>query len=168
MANEVQNVLFLCTGNTARSILAEGILRKDGAGRFASLSAGSQPKGVVNPLALQTLARHNYPAEGFVSKNWSVFAGNQAPKLDFIFTVCGNAAAETCPIWPGHPATAHWGIDDPAAVEGSDTDKEEAFENAFISLRMRIAAFLDLPLHTLSPSALKASLRAIGQLPFTE
>ena len=118
MTDRVYNVLFLCTGNTARSILAESILRKDGAGRFNAFSAGSHPKGVVNPFAIKTLAEYGYPTEGFRSKNWEEFATPDAPKMDFVFTVCDNAAGEACPVWPGQPMTAHWGIEDPAAVEG--------------------------------------------------
>jgi len=119
MADRPYNVLFLCTGNTARSILAEGILRKDGAGRFNAYSAGSQPKGTVNPFALKVLDAMGYPTDDFRSKNWEEFAKPGAPVMDFIFTVCNSAAGEACPVWPGHPATAHWGIEDPAAVEGS-------------------------------------------------
>ena len=163
MAERVYNVLFLCTGNTARSILAEGILRKDGAGRFNAYSAGSQPKGVVNPFALKVLESYGYPAEGYRSKNWEEFAGPDAPQMDFVFTVCDSAAGEACPVWPGHPATAHWGIEDPAAVEGSDLEKERAFVQAFKYLRNRIGAFLSLPLASLDAVSLKARLREIGQ-----
>src|SRR4051794_18886145 len=125
MPDRICNVLFLCTGNTARSILAEGILRKEGAGRFNAFSAGSQPKGVVNPFALKVLKSYGYPADGYRSKSWEEFSGVNAPQMDFIFTVCASAAGEACPVWPGHPATAHWGIEDPA-VEGSDLEKERA------------------------------------------
>jgi arsenate reductase len=121
--DRVFNVLFLCTGNTARSVLAEGILRQDGAGRFNAFSAGSHPKGKVNPFALKVLEAHGYGAEGFRSKSWDEFAVPGAPTMDFVFTVCDSAAGETCPFWPGQPMTAHWGIEDPAAVEGSDVDK---------------------------------------------
>jgi arsenate reductase len=121
MTEPVYNVLFLCTGNTARSILAESILRKDGAGRFNSFSAGSHPKGVINLYALKTLEAYDYPTDGFRSKNWEEFAAPGAPAMDFVFTVCDNAAGEACPIWPGQPMTAHWGIEDPAAVEGTDS-----------------------------------------------
>lgn len=127
MSDKVFNVLFLCTGNTARSILAEGILRSEGIGRFRAYSAGSQPKGAVNPFAVETLEAFGYAADGLSSKSWSDFAGRDAPQMDFIITVCDNAAGETCPVWPGHPATAHWGIEDPAAVEGSDVEKRKAF-----------------------------------------
>ena len=131
MSDPIFNVLFLCTGNTARSVLAESILRKDGAGRFNAYSAGSQPKGVVNPYALKTLAAFGYPADGFRSKSWDEYAQSGAPKMDFVFTVCDNAAGEVCPIWPGQPMTAHWGIEDPAAFEGSDIEKQRAFNEAF-------------------------------------
>ena len=126
MDGQTYNVLFLCTGNTARSIMAEGILRKDSAGRFNAFSAGSQPKGVVNPYAIKTLAAFGYPTEDFGSKNWDEYAAPGAPKMDFVFTVCDNAAGEVCPFWPGQPMTAHWGIEDPAAVEGGDIDKQRA------------------------------------------
>jgi len=158
------NVLFLCTGNTARSVLAEGILRKDGAGRFAAFSAGSHPKGVVNPLAIKTLAAFGYPSDGYRSKSWDEFAAPGAPSMDFVFTVCDSAAGEACPFWPGHPATAHWGIEDPAAVEGSDLDKERAFAAAFRFLRNRIAAFVALPLASLDQLTLSARIADIGRL----
>jgi arsenate reductase len=157
------NVLFLCTGNTARSVLAEGILRRDGAGKFRAFSAGSQPKGVVNPFALKTLAAFGYPSEGYRSKSWDEFAGPGAPVMDFIFTVCDNAAGETCPFWPGMPATAHWGIEDPAAVEGSDLEKEKAFATAFKSMQTRIGAFVSLPLRSLDANSLHNHLNTIGQ-----
>lgn len=163
MADRGYNVLFLCTGNTARSILAEGILRKDGAGRFKAYSAGSQPKGVVNPFALKVLESYGYPATDYRSKNWEEFAGPDAPQMDFIFTVCDSAAGEACPVWPGHPATAHWGIEDPAAVEGSDVETERAFVQAFKYLRNRIGAFLSLPLASLDAASLNVRLREIGQ-----
>ena len=157
-------VLFLCTGNTARSVLAEGILRKDGAGRFVAFSAGSHPKGVVNPLAIKTLAAFGYPSDGYRSKSWDEFAAPGAPSMDFVFTVCDSAAGEACPFWPGHPATAHWGIEDPAAVEGSDLDKERAFAAAFRFLRNRIAAFVALPLASLDQLTLSARIADIGRL----
>jgi arsenate reductase len=158
------NVLFLCTGNTARSILAESILRKDGAGRFIAFSAGSHAKGVVNPFALKVLAAHGYPAEGYRSKSWDEFAAPGAPKMDFVFTVCDAAAGEACPIWPSQSMSAHWGIEDPAAVEGTDIDKERAFNEAFRYMRNRIAAFVALPLKSLDALSLKAKLREIGRL----
>lgn len=164
MSEKIFNVLFLCTGNTARSILAEGILQKDGVGKFNAFSAGSQPKGTVNPFALKTLAAFGYPTTGFRSKSWDEFAKAGAPKMDFIFTVCDSAAGETCPIWPGHPATAHWRIDDPAAVEGADIDKERAFATAFKAMRARISAFAALPFASLDTMALRRELKAIGKL----
>ena len=158
------NVLFLCTGNTARSVLAEGILRKLGADHFNAFSAGSQPKGVVNPFALKVLAAQGYPADGYRSKSWDEFAGTDASKMDFIFTVCDSAAGEACPYWPGHPTSAHWGIEDPAAVEGSDADKERAFTQAFHFMQKRIEAFVALELEQLSPQDLKAKLQTIGTM----
>jgi arsenate reductase len=162
MSDRIFNVLFLCTGNTARSILAESILRKDGAGKFNAFSAGSQPKGVVNPFALEVLAASDYPTEGLRSKSWLEFAATDAPVMDFVFTVCDNAAGEACPVWPGQPMTAHWGIDDPAAVEGSDLEKERAFVQAFRFLKNRISAFNALPIKRLDAVALGAKLREIG------
>ena len=158
------NVLFLCTGNSARSILAESILAKDGAGRFRAFSAGSTPKGEVNPFALKTLEAFGYPAEGFRSKSWLEFAEPKAPVMDFVFTVCDNAAGEACPIWPGQPMTAHWGIEDPAAVEGSDIAQEAAFNAAFRYLKNRISVFTALPIARLDRLALGAKLREIGRL----
>jgi arsenate reductase len=158
------NVLFLCTGNTARSILAEGTLRQLGQGRFNAFSAGSQPKGVVNPFALKVLAAHNYPTDGYRSKSWSEFAGPDAPRMDFVFTVCDSAAGEACPIWPGQPMTAHWGIEDPAAVEGSDIERERAFEQAFRYLRNRIMAFVALPMDKLDRLTLGRRLADIGEM----
>ena len=163
MTDWVYNVLFLCTGNTARSILAESILRKDGAGRFNAFSAGSQPKGVVNPYALKTLAEYGYPTDGLRSKSWDEFATPNAPKMDFVFTVCDNAAGEACPIWPGQPMTAHWGIEDPAAVEGSDVEKQKAFNLAFRYMKTRISLLLATPVHRLNKLALKNRLREIGE-----
>lgn len=157
------NVLFLCTGNSARSILAEGILAKDGAGRFRAFSAGSQPKGEVNPFALKVLRSMGYPAEGFRSKGWEEFSGPKAPVMDFVFTVCDNAAGEACPVWPGQPMTAHWGIEDPAATEGPDILREAAFVTAFRHLRNRIAAFAALPVASLDQASLRSRLVEIGQ-----
>jgi arsenate reductase len=164
MSDTIYNVLFLCTGNTARSVLAEGVLRKDGAGRFNAFSAGSQPKGVVNPFALKVLGAYGYPVEGYRSKSWDEFAIPGAPTMDFVFTVCDSAAGEACPFWPGHPMTAHWGIEDPAAVEGTDIEKEAAFVTAFKQMRNRISAFAALPVKSLDRLSLKARLDAIGQL----
>lgn len=164
MTDRVFNVLFLCTGNTARSILAESILAKDGQGRFRAFSAGSQPKGMINPLALKVLRAHDYPTEGLRSKGWDEFAISGAPVMDFVFTVCDNAAGEACPVWPGQPMTAHWGIDDPAAVEGTDIEKERAFNNAFRYMKNRIGVFTSLPIASLGRMALGNKLREIGQL----
>lgn len=164
MTDCVFNVLFLCTGNTARSILAEGILRKDGRGRFNAFSAGSQPKGTVNPFALKVLESYDYPTEGLRSKSWDEFAGPDAPVMDFIFTVCDNAAGEACPFWPGHPASAHWGIEDPAAVEGTDIEKERAFVQAFHYLRNRISVLLSLPVAVMERETLLGQLQTIGRM----
>lgn len=155
------NVLFLCTGNSARSILGEAILNHDGAGRFTAFSAGSQPAGKVNPWALRTLAERGYPTDGYSSKSWNAFAQGQA--FDLILTVCDSAAAETCPVWPGRPISAHWGIPDPAAVEGSDDEKEAAFALAFERLKRRIDRMLELPIDSLTPDVLRAALQSIGK-----
>jgi len=163
MPDRTFNVLFLCTGNTARSILAESILRKEGRGRFHSFSAGSQPKGKVSPFAIRTLNAMGYPIDGLRSKSWQEFAEQGAPPMDFVFTVCDNAAGEACPIWPGHPMTAHWGIEDPAAVGGTDLEKEAAFVAAFRHLKNRIAAFASLPLSSIDRLSLATRLRDIGQ-----
>jgi arsenate reductase (thioredoxin) len=162
MPDRVYNVLFLCTGNTARSILAEGILRKDGAGHFNAFSAGSHPKGVVNRMAIKVLGALGYPADGYRSKSWDEFAKPGAPQMDFVFTVCDSAAGEACPIWPGHPATTHWGIEDPAAVEGSEIEKERAFFQAAKYLKTRISLFLNLPIASLDQVSLASRLREIG------
>ncbi|HUB64443.1 MAG TPA: arsenate reductase ArsC [Methylocella sp.] len=163
MSEHIYNVLFLCSGNSARSIFAEAILNKDGGGRFCAFSAGSQPKGAVNPFALQVLEGRGYPTGGLRSKSWEEFAQPGAPVMDFIFTVCDNAAGETCPVWPGQPVTAHWGIEDPAAVQGSDIKKEAAFDKAFYYLERRISLFRNLPLKSLDQLTLGARLRGIGQ-----
>lgn len=156
-------VLVLCTGNSARSILGEMLFKHLGQGRIEAYSAGSKPGGVVNPVALETLAKHGVPCAGARSKSWDEFAVASAPTLDFIFTVCGNAAAETCPVWPGHPATAHWAIPDPAHVEPMAA-RRGAFEQAYQSLRQRIEAFLALPLETMSrEEALAAARRIHGE-----
>jgi arsenate reductase len=164
MTDRVFNVLFLCTGNTARSILAESILTRDGAGKFRAFSAGSHPKGVVNPFALKVLESFNYPTEGARSKSWHAFSGPDAPKLDFVFAVCDNAAGEACPYWPGQPMTAHWGIEDPAAVKGTDLEKERAFVTAFRYLKNRISAFAALPIASLDKLTLQAKVSGIGRL----
>jgi len=162
MTDRAYNVLFLCTGNTARSILAEAILRKEGAGRFNAYSAGSQPRGVVNPFALKALANFGYPTGGLRSKSWDEFAGKDAPPMDFIITVCDSAAGEACPFWPGKPATAHWGIEDPAAVEGTDAAREVASVAALRFLKNRITLLTSLPIASLDEMALAKRLRAIG------
>ncbi|MBI3095310.1 MAG: arsenate reductase ArsC [Rhodocyclales bacterium] len=153
-------VLVLCTGNSARSILGEMLFKHLGSGRIEAYSAGSQPGGAVNPVALETLQRHGVPCDGARSKSWDEFAAPSAPTLDFIFTVCGNAAQETCPVWPGHPATAHWGIPDPAHVEPLEA-RRAAFEQAYQSLRQRIEAFLALPLETMTPQQSALAARRI-------
>jgi protein-tyrosine-phosphatase len=159
--SRVYNVLFLCTGNSARSILAEAILNKDGAGRFNAYSAGSFPKGEVHPAALNLLRELGYPTDGYRSKSWDEFAAEGAPPLDFVFTVCDNAAGEVCPTWPGQPMTAHWGIEDPAAVEGDR--QPQAFRNAYYSLQRRIGLFLSLPLQSIDQMSLQTKLREIGR-----
>ena len=164
MSERIYNVLFLCTGNTARSILAESILRKDGRGNFRAFSAGSQPKGTVNPFALKVLERLDYPTDDLRSKSWEEFARSDAPVMDFVFTVCDNAAGESCPVWPGQPMTAHWGIEDPAAVEGTDIEKEAAFVEAFRYLKNRIAAFTSLPLEASTGCRSERRLREIGRI----
>jgi arsenate reductase len=163
MHERIYNVLFLCTGNTARSILAESILRKDGRDGFRAFSAGSQPKGQVNPFALKVLASLNYPIDGMRSKSWQEFAAPDAPVMDFVFTVCDSAAGESCPLWPGQPMTAHWGIEDPAAVEGTDLQKEAAFVAAFRYLKNRIGIFTSLPLCGIDRMSLGTRLRDIGR-----
>lgn len=164
MTERIYNVLFLCTGNSARSIMAESILRKDGGEHFRAFSAGSHPKGQINPFTLKVLDSFDYPIDDFRSKSWEEFAGPNAPVMDFVFTVCDNAAGETCPAWPGQPMTAHWGIEDPAAVEGSDIQKEAAFVTAFRYLKTRIGVFTALPLKSLDKIALGTKLVEIGQL----
>ena len=164
MAERMFNVLFLCTGNSARSIIAESLLRKDGAGRFRAFSAGSHPKGAVNRFALKELESIGYPTDDLRSKSWDEFAAPGAPVMDFAFTVCDTAAAETCPVWPGQPMTAHWGIEDPAAVEGTDVQKQAAFVLATRYLKTRISIFISLPIRSLDKMSLNAKLREIGQL----
>jgi arsenate reductase (thioredoxin) len=154
------NVLFLCTGNSARSILAEAILNRDGAGRFHAFSAGSHPKGQVHPAALKLLGELGFATEGYRSKSWDEFASEGARPLDFVFTVCDNAAGEVCPIWPGQPMTAHWGIEDPAAVDGDR--QAQAFRNAFYALQRRIQLFLSLPIESIDELSLRTKLRDIG------
>jgi arsenate reductase (thioredoxin) len=157
------NVLFLCTGNSARSILAEALLNRLGDGRFQAFSAGSFPKGEVHPLAIATLRNNHLPTEGFRSKSWSEFAAPDSPPLHFVFTVCDRAAQEVCPIWPGQPMTAHWGVADPAAVEGSDEAKTRAFERAFREMAARISLFTSLRIEALDELSLKRELDEIGR-----
>jgi arsenate reductase len=165
MPDRVYNVLFLCTGNSSRSILAEAILNKLGQGRFKAFSAGSTPKDKVHPITLQLLTDEGLPTEGLRSKPWDEFAAPGAPAMDFIFTVCDDAAGEVCPIWPGHPITAHWGIEDPAAVVGTPVVERAAFVQAFRFLRNRIIAFTSLPLASIEHMALENQVRAIGSMP---
>lgn len=163
MADHVFNVLFLCTGNSARSIMAEAILAKEDAGRFQAFSAGSSPKGEVHPSAIALLKNMDYETDVFRSKSWDEFSGPDAPKIDFVFTVCDNAASEPCPIWPGHPMTAHWGIPDPAAVEGTEVEKTQAFADAYRVLNKRIEVFINLPIESLDKMSLKHRFDEIGQ-----
>jgi protein-tyrosine-phosphatase len=163
MTTRPYNTLFLCTGNSARSILGEAILNHWGAGKFRGFSAGSHPKGAVHPIALELLKQMKLPTEGLRSKSWYEFAQPGAPPLDFIFTVCDNAAGEVCPVWPGQPMTAHWGLNDPAAVAGSDTDKWLAFRETFDALENRIKAFTNLPIAALDRMKLEQQLDQIGR-----
>lgn len=158
----MHNVLFLCTGNSARSILGEVLINHLGKGRFHGYSAGSHPSGEVHPFALETLQRHRLPTAGLRSKNWDEFGGEDSPMLDFVFTVCDNAAAGVCPVWPGHPASAHWGIADPAAVGGDRESRRQAFAMALGQMERRIKKFVDLPLMSLDPVALSKALDEIG------
>ncbi|MCP1469652.1 arsenate reductase [Sphingobium sp. OAS761] len=161
MSDGSYKVLFLCTGNSARSILGEVLMNQLGQGRFRAYSAGSQPKGQVHPMAIEVLKSAGLPTEGLRSKNWSEFSRSDAPEFDFIFTVCDNAAGESCPVWPGKPLTAHWGIEDPAAVEGDG--QRRAFEDALRFLRNRISLFLALPHSALDEMAMRGKLREIGR-----
>ena len=163
MSEPIYNVLFLCTGNSARSILAESVLRKAGSHNFRAFSAGSQPKGAVNPSAIKVLKSLDFPIDGLRSKSWEEFARPDAPVMDFVFTVCDNAAGESCPVWPGQPMTAHWGIEDPAEVEGTDIQKEAAFVAALRYLKNRISIFTSLPLSSIDKLSLGTRLRDIGQ-----
>jgi arsenate reductase (thioredoxin) len=163
MSDRPHNVLFLCTGNTARSILAESLVNHWGGGKFRGFSAGSFPKGQVHPMAIALLKRMGLPMNGLRSKSWDEFAASGAPLLDFIFTVCDSAAGEHCPVWPGKPMTAHWGIADPAAVEGTEADKAFAFRKTFMELQTRIKLFTDLPIASLDRTKLQEALRAIGR-----
>lgn len=163
MSHSPFNMLFLCTGNSARSILAEGLLRGIGGDRFQAYSAGSTPKGEVHPLALDALSSFSLPTEGYRSKSWDEFAVPGAPRMDFIITVCDNAAGEVCPVWPGQPMTAHWGIADPAALEGTEEERRKAFQDAARVLKRRIELFLSLPIDRLDAMSLQTELRGIGK-----
>jgi arsenate reductase len=163
MTDRVYNVLFLCTGNSARSIMAEVVMNRHGRGRFRAFSAGSHPTGTVNPFAIEALRNHKLPVDGLRSKPWDEFAAPGAPSLDFVFTVCDKAAGETCPIWPGQPMSAHWGIEDPAAATGTDEQKRAAFRVALVTLTRRIDLFLSLPLTSLDRMSLQRRLTEIGK-----
>jgi arsenate reductase len=163
-ADRIYTVLFLCTGNSARSIIGEALLNHVGEGRFRAYSAGSHPKGEVNPMAIAVLAAAGIPTEGLRSKPWDEFAAPGAPRLDFVFTVCDRAAGEACPIWPGQPMTAHWGIEDPAEVVGPEFQRRAAFEDALRFMRNRISAFVSLPISSLDRLTLGARLRGIGTM----
>ena len=162
MQDKTYNVLFICTGNSARSVIAEGLMNELGKDRFLAFSAGSHPKGSVHPLALKTLATHHIPTDGFRSKSWDEFAGPEAPVLHFVFTVCDQAAREVCPVWPGQPMTAHWGMPDPAAVDGNEQAKEKAFLDTFITMKRRILLMLSLPLASLDRMAIRKAIKDIG------
>ena len=163
MTEKPYKVLFLCTGNSARSILAECVLTRLGQGRFSAVSAGSFPKGEVHPYALELLERQNYPTKQLRSKSWNEFAGSKAQPLDFVFTVCDNAAGEVCPVWPGQPMTAHWGLPDPAAATGNEAERRLAFADTLRMLHNRIGIFVNLPLTSLDKLSLQSRLHAIGK-----
>lgn len=165
MEDRVFNVLFLCTGNSARSILGECLVTRLGKGRFRGYSAGSHPKGAVHPLALAFLRRNRFDTTGLRSKDWREFGAPGAPVMDFVFTVCDKAAAEVCPVWPGQPMTAHWGVADPAAVEGTEEERTKAFRRAYLELERRISLFVSLPLKSLDKLALQKRLDEIGRTP---
>ncbi|MBM3547004.1 MAG: arsenate reductase ArsC [Alphaproteobacteria bacterium] len=162
--NRPYNVLFLCTGNSARSILAEALLNRLGGGRFDAYSAGSQPKGAVHPLALELLQAQGFPTADLRSKSWDEFEAADAPKMDFVFTVCDSAAAESCPVWPGQPMTAHWGLPDPAAVEGALDARRKAFKETFVALQARLRLFTNLGIDKLDRLALKREIQQIGRM----
>jgi arsenate reductase len=168
MANKVYNVLFLCTGNSARSIFGECLINRLGRGRFQGFSAGSHPKGEVHPMALYELQHNNYATDGLRSKDWDEFGTPDAPHMDFVFTVCDKAAAEVCPVWPGQPMTAHWGVEDPVAVEGDELAQRTAFATAFRELHNRISIFVSLPLDSLDKLRLQEKLDEIGQIRLAE
>lgn len=163
MADRILHVLFLCTGNSARSVLAEAILNHLGGGRFKAHSAGSFPKGQVHPLTIETLKKHKFETDGFRSKSWDEFAKPGSPPMDFVFTVCDNAAGEVCPIWPGHPITAHWGFPDPAAIEGADEVKQAAFDRTFREISQRLRIFLALPFAKLDRMSLQNQIKEMGR-----
>lgn len=163
MSDRPWNVLFVCTGNSARSVMAEGMLNRMGGGRFRAYSAGSFPKGEVHPAALRVLQEYRVPNEGFRSKSWEEFARPDAPKLDFVFTVCDKAAGEVCPVWPGQPMSAHWGVEDPAAVTGSEAEVDRKFREVALILRRRIELLLALPLQSLERMSLQRQLQDIGK-----
>lgn len=164
MSRPHYNVLILCTGNSARSILAEALINREGSGRFRAFSAGSKPRGVPNPTGLKLLAELGYDISGFRSKSWDEFAGPDAPKMDFIITVCDSASGEQCPYWPGHPMVAHWGIEDPADVGDTEAERRAAFVTAYEQLRARVAAFVALPIASMDTAKLKSALNEIGRL----
>ncbi|QIG46656.1 arsenate reductase ArsC [Nordella sp. HKS 07] len=163
MPDHIFNVLFLCTGNSARSIMGEVILNREGIGKFRGYSAGSTPKGLVHPYTLDLISKLNHPVKDLRSKDWDEFAQERAPKLDFVFTLCDDAANEVCPIWPGQPMTAHWGMPDPAAVEGNEAEKRLAFAETYRMLRNRITAFVNLPVRSLDRLSLQQKLVDIGR-----
>jgi arsenate reductase len=164
MSDKIYNVLFLCTGNSARSILGEKLIERWGQGRFRGFSAGSHPKGAIHPLTLEILRRNNYQTDGLRSKDWGEFTAADAPAMDFVFTVCDQAAAETCPIWPGQPMTAHWGVPDPARAEGDEVARMMAFRTALRELENRIKIFVNLPIESLDRLRLQERLDQIGQI----
>lgn len=165
MSTQAFNVLFLCTGNSARSIMAEAILTREGRGAFYAYSAGSHPKGEIHPFAADLLVRKNFSTDRLRSKDWSEFAGPDAPVMDFVFTVCDAAAGEVCPVWPGQPISAHWGLPDPAAIGGPDTEQRLAFADTYRMLSQRIAIFVNLPIASLDRMTLQRRIRAIGARP---
>jgi len=164
VTDKTYNVLFLCTGNSARSVMAEAILNRLGRGRFRAFSAGSHPAGRVNPFTLDVLKTHGHPTDGFRSKSWDEFARPDAPPMDIVVTVCDSAAGEVCPVWPGRPATAHWGFPDPAAFQGGDADKRAFFETVYGMIEKRLRAFATLNLDRLDPTRLKQALRALAEV----
>ncbi|HVK94321.1 MAG TPA: arsenate reductase ArsC [Noviherbaspirillum sp.] len=165
MTEKTYNVLFLCTGNSARSIMAEALVTSMSKGRFKGYSAGSKPGGKVNPFAIEKVKETGYPVEELRSKSWDEFAKPDAPHMDFIITVCDNAAGEVCPIWPGHPASAHWSFEDPAAVEGGDDEKRAAFNKIFKQILARMNTFVSLPIHLLDKNAVQREIKKIGDTP---